>query len=117
MCPMKPQQHRPHRVPGARRHNANQADRREHAKFYKRAPWLKLRKMMLAAHPMCAVAGCRQVATEVDHIRSVREAPDLALDPANLRCLCASHHSARTAREQSFNRRPPTEGKEDTQER
>lgn len=36
---------------------------------------------------------------EVDHIRPVREAPELAFELSNLQSLCARCHGAKTARE------------------
>jgi 5-methylcytosine-specific restriction protein A len=67
--------------------------------------WQQFRIAFLRIRPRCCEPGCPLLATEVDHIRSVRERPDLRLDPSNCRSLCKSHHSARTAREQGFARR------------
>jgi 5-methylcytosine-specific restriction endonuclease McrA len=55
-------------------------------------------------NPYCITAGCNQPATEVDHIVPRRDRPDLAFEESNCRALCKSHHSARTAREQSWHR-------------
>lgn len=71
--------------------------------------WSAVRRQYLAAHPDCvgygAQAGrCHAKAAEVDHIRSVREAPELRLNWGNLRGLCRRCHSARTAKEQAFGR-------------
>ncbi len=49
--------------------------------------------------PFCAE--CGKPATDLDHIDGNARNNDLR----NLRPLCHSHHSARTAREQSFNKR------------
>jgi len=62
--------------------------------------WRAVRRQFLAAHPACCEPGCNQPATEVDHIRSVREAPDLRLSWRNCRPYCKPHHSSRTGREQ-----------------
>jgi len=70
------------------------------------ADWRTLRNRFMAAHPQCSEPGCDAPAQEVDHILSVRERPDLRLSWFNLRALCKTHHSARTAREQGFARRP-----------
>jgi 5-methylcytosine-specific restriction protein A len=66
------------------------------------APWRKLRVVFLRAHPICCVAGCNEVATDVDHILSVRDRPDLRLEWSNARQMCHGHHSSRTARDQRF---------------
>lgn len=66
--------------------------------------WRGLRLKFLQMNPHCAEPGCIRPATEVDHIISVRDRPDLRLVWKNLRPFCKSHHSARTARDQSFGR-------------
>ena len=38
----------------------------------------------------------------VDHLKTISEAPDSRLDRSNVRVLCVSCHSARTARDQGF---------------
>jgi 5-methylcytosine-specific restriction protein A len=68
------------------------------------ADWRRFRAAFLGSHPQCSHPACCEPATEVDHIRSVRERPDLRLDPGNVRALCKPHHSARTARDQGFAR-------------
>jgi 5-methylcytosine-specific restriction enzyme A len=66
--------------------------------------WRKLRESFLKVHPMCCTPGCSEKATVVDHIQGVRERPDLRLVWENLRSMCHRHHSARTSRDQSWNR-------------
>lgn len=66
--------------------------------------WRALRLKFLKVNPMCCEPGCNRPATEVDHILSVRDRPDLRLAWKNLRPFCKPHHSARTARDQSFGR-------------
>lgn len=66
------------------------------------ADWKAVRRQYLAAHPDCSHDGCTAAATEVDHIKSVAERPDLRLHWSNLRGFCKRHHSQRTARDQSF---------------
>jgi 5-methylcytosine-specific restriction protein A len=61
------------------------------------AAWQKLRTAFIAEHPVCAVPGCGAPSAEVDHVRTVRERPDLRLEPSNLRALCKGCHSRRTA--------------------
>ena len=66
------------------------------------ADWRAVRKQYLDEHPQCSHDGCTSAATEVDHIHSVAERPDLRLRWSNLRGYCRHHHSQRTARDQSF---------------
>ena len=68
------------------------------------ADWQRLRALYLKRYPLCSQPGCYRVATDVDHLLSVRQHPDLRLTWSNLRSFCHSHHSARTAREQGFAR-------------
>lgn len=68
------------------------------------AEWKRARAIHLANHPWCTVEGCSERATDVDHVQSVQERPDLRLDPANFRSMCHRHHAQRTAREQGFAR-------------
>ena len=63
--------------------------------------WQKLRLQVLAQEPLCrfcALDGIVTTADVVDHIKAVRDRPDLRLDPDNLRSLCKPHHDAHTAR-------------------
>lgn len=64
------------------------------------AKWRALRLKFLAANPRCV--HCRNQATEVDHIHPIAERPDLRLVWANLRALCKSCHSRRTAADHGF---------------
>lgn len=66
--------------------------------------WRALRLKFIKVNPICCEHGCGRPTEEVDHIISVRERPDLRLAWKNLRPYCKSHHSARTARDQSFGR-------------
>lgn len=75
-----------------RRHDTNTYD----------AQWRRLRRVFIANHPVCCVPGCGLPASDVDHIASVRERPDLRLVYENLRPYCHAHHSQRTALEQGF---------------
>ncbi len=63
------------------------------------AEWRKLRAAFLARNPTCTHPGCSARATEVDHIRTVAEAPELRLSWSNLRPRCKPHHSQRTMRD------------------
>ena len=67
--------------------------------------WQGLRERKLLANPWCQCDDCRAAgakvkAVDVDHIRSVREAPHLRLVWSNLRSMAHGHHSRRTNREQ-----------------
>lgn len=66
--------------------------------------WFRLRHHFLKANPVCC-CGCGQPATEVDHIKSVHERPDLRLVWSNLRAMAKACHSQRTARDQGFARK------------
>lgn len=81
------------------RQRQNDAERGSAAQRGYDAEWSKVRFRHLHHHPDCVVCGAK--ATHVDHIKSVRERPDLRLDPNNLRSMCGPCHSRRTARDQS----------------
>ena len=72
------------------------------------AAWRRLRLRILADEPLCrfcAEEGKVTTAVDVDHIQAFTSMDDpRRLDPSNLRPLCRSHHSARTARDQAFGR-------------
>src|SRR6185312_4677705 len=76
----------------------------DHA-FYCSSAWLYVRKQALVRdlyqcqEPQCgaSVAGKREA--NVDHILSRQERPDLELELSNLRTLCQSCHSRKTARQ------------------
>jgi 5-methylcytosine-specific restriction protein A len=50
----------------------------------------------------CVKCGAAGQQLEVDHIKPVREAPDLAFELSNLQTLCKSCHSAKTKIECGF---------------
>jgi 5-methylcytosine-specific restriction endonuclease McrA len=98
------------RFPRCSRRGSHRGYCAEHAKQRERArgsaaargydaAWRKVRAEQLKAHPWCVECGLE--ATDVDHIVSVRQAPERRLDRTNLRSLCHRHHSQRTAIEQS----------------
>lgn len=68
------------------------------------AEWRAFRAAYLRDHPQCTEPGCTEPATEVDHILSVKQRPDLRLKRFNCRSFCKPHHSRRTARDQAFGR-------------
>lgn len=64
--------------------------------------WRALRLAHLQGEPicrMCKAEGRVTVADCVDHIVPIAMDEARRLDPTNLQSLCASHHSAKTARE------------------
>ena len=65
--------------------------------FYKSKEWKRLRWRHLKYNPTCAIKGCAAQAVHVDHIVTVRNAPNRALDPSNLQSLCTSHHNQLTS--------------------
>jgi 5-methylcytosine-specific restriction enzyme A len=60
------------------------------------ADWRRLRAEHLAEEPYCrecAKVGVERLATIVDHIETIRLAPERRLDPTNLQSLCFPHHN------------------------
>jgi 5-methylcytosine-specific restriction protein A len=75
-----------------------------HARGYDE-DWRKFRLGVLSRNPLCLF--CEQIgkvvpATDVDHIQTIQSRPDLRLDESNVRPLCHSCHSSRTARDQRW---------------
>ena len=67
--------------------------------------WQKARKKFLEAHPLCeeCIKQGRYVrATDVDHVVAHRGNAELFWDMSNLRALCHSCHSKKTAREDKY---------------
>ena len=65
--------------------------------FYRSAEWRAVRAAVLHRDGYrCATPRCDRRASHVDHILAVSRGGG-ALDPANLRSLCASCHSRKTA--------------------
>ena len=84
------------RAPGARVHRVEGSPSRKGLYDH---DWRKLRAAFLMQHPLCVFcqdAGLVTTATQVDHIKTIRDCPELRLDWDNLRGLCDSHHAART---------------------
>lgn len=74
------------------------------------AAWRRLRNEFLLKHPMCVMPGCGGIASEVDHIQTVRARPDLRLTWSNLRPMCHRCHSRRTMQDQHAARRAAKAG-------
>jgi 5-methylcytosine-specific restriction protein A len=72
-------------------------------RIYESTRWRKLRRLKLKSDPLCALCppDCRRPATEVDHIASVRERPDLTWTWGNLQSLCHECHCRKTAAEKN----------------
>lgn len=84
------------------RRRASDAKRPSAAQRGYDAKWRRTRGEYLRTHPICEdEAGCIQVATDVDHIDGLGPKGPRGHDDENLRALCHSHHSQRTARDQA----------------
>ena len=65
---------------------------------YKSRAWTDLRARVLREEPVCAVEGCQERATSVDHIVSLGNGGN-PYDRANLRGMCYPHHSKRSSQQ------------------
>lgn len=88
-----------------RMHGGRHRGRKRDA-FYCSARWLKLRKEVIAAQPICADPfgthkeyGEVIPTKEVDHVLPRRDRPDLELVIDNLMGLCKSCHARKTRKE------------------
>ncbi|SCY25922.1 HNH endonuclease signature motif containing protein [Alkaliphilus peptidifermentans] len=75
---------------------------RPYKKLYKTGKWQKLRRQVLANHPLCKVCkinGRIIKATVVDHINPHKGDEKLFYDIENLQSLCKSCHDSKTAKE------------------
>jgi len=66
--------------------------------------WQKARERFLQSHPLCVkchAKGVVKAATDVDHIVPHRGDRKLFWDESNWQALCHSHHSEKTASEDS----------------
>src|SRR5262245_33658880 len=82
-------------------HAAEKRLERNHAAAYKNREWRNCRLAYLRQNPLCADCLDHQrttAAREVHHIVKVSIDPSRRLDFSNLRALCKSCHSIRTAR-------------------
>lgn len=79
----------------------------ERSSLYKTRRWAQLRKLVLSRNPRCVI--CTDVATQVDHIKPVKEGGSF-YDISNLQPLCHKCHSSKTRTE--LNRATTTTTKE-----
>lgn len=77
-----------------RQHKARNSPRRTRQIYD--SDWERLAARHRRLFPLCVVKGCRKKAQHVDHIVSVREAPERRLDATNLQSLCHKHHNVVT---------------------
>lgn len=71
--------------------------------FYWSSAWRKLSARVIAEEPMCRLCG-NAASREADHILTIRERPDLALERSNLRGACKPCHSRRTRQDMNRDR-------------
>jgi len=69
-------------------------------KYYHRAHWKNLRKLILSRDPVCVICN-RNAATDVDHIIPHKGKWELFSAPENLQGLCSTCHSRKTTTEDS----------------
>lgn len=69
---------------------ARNARRAPEMAFYGSAAWQALRRRVVAGADRCAHCGIRGEPLTADHLLTIRAAPHLALDEANVRASCRS---------------------------
>ena len=74
----------------------NTQQRPERHKFYHTPEWRALSKQVRSEQLYCA---CGAKTKQADHIQSIEERPDLALDRSNVVGRCLPCHSRKTAQE------------------
>ena len=100
--PTRPPVHRPaHLGTVIEQRRAFERDRgSSSARGYDRT-WQRLRLQVLSEEPLCLFCQTKDrvvAATEVDHIKTIRECPEMRLVRSNLRSLCKPCHCAWTGR-------------------
>jgi 5-methylcytosine-specific restriction endonuclease McrA len=90
-------------VPGTSRckahTNSNWArSKHPYSSVYKSSRWTDLRKRVLREEPICAVEGCNERSSSVDHIKSLGNGGD-PYDRSNLRGMCYPHHKKRSSQQ------------------
>ncbi len=67
--------------------------------FYQTKEWRAIRRIVLTEQPYCIEClkeGIHTVATEVDHIIDIKDAPTRCLDITNMQSMCKSCHARKT---------------------
>ena len=88
--PWKPKSHRP----AANRRHARTTTQRGYGWRHQ-----QFRERVLRERPLCE--DCLPVvtpATDVHHVRKIKDRPDLACEDSNVMCLCSECHTKRTSR-------------------
>jgi len=73
--------------------------------FYRKTPWLKLRKFIITENPLCVLHlehGMIEEAKILDHIIPRRLCIDLELEESNLQPLCNECHSQKSGLEVKY---------------
>lgn len=111
VVPTRPETFRPHhyQTPSERKADVDKRRGSSAQRGYD-AKWQRLRRRYLMQHPLCECDDCKASgaftpAEVVDHIKSIKERPDLRLEWSNLRSMSKAHHDRRTAKEQGFAKR------------
>jgi 5-methylcytosine-specific restriction enzyme A len=98
--PTRPPQHRPPQLGGKTPRQAFDQQRGTSADRGYDHRWRRFRLSFLASSPLCSdcqALGRVTAATDVHHVRKLRDHPELRLDPTNVMALCGPCHAARTA--------------------
>lgn len=103
--PTKPKTFKPHRAQIKAKRKPDDRPT-AHQRGYT-GEWQRYRAVFLSdpANVICAVDGCRKLATQVDHIIPHRGDHEIFWREGNLQALCAFHHGQKTAREKMSRRR------------
>lgn len=80
------------------KHTRSTREERWGKDLYQSAVWRGLRRLVRREQPFCAVPGCNNPTTDVDHIVALRDGGE-PFDRANLQGLCKKCHSEKTAKE------------------
>jgi 5-methylcytosine-specific restriction protein A len=68
------------------------------------AAWRRYRAWYIPRHPVCYFPGCGVPTQEIHHVLPVDTCPEFLFTEENCLPCCKRHHSAITAKEQSFGR-------------
>jgi 5-methylcytosine-specific restriction endonuclease McrA len=105
--PYAPRAHRPAAAPGNKR-SGKSAAVHERCKLYRTKAWEQLRREVMVRDAMaCQLCGALVIGkgnAHVDHIEPAKSEAEVLCDVSNLRLLCATCHSKRTAQENGWPR-------------